>query len=318
MNLPDTNKIQTLIDNIGMIDINNYSNLEPLNKYIKKLTKNVSVCLHPSGSTHIYHTHDFYEINFVYEGDCINLVEGEKIYMKAGDLLLMSPGTFHTVYAETQSTVVNILIRPSFFHHTFLFVEEDENSLLSVFISKTSDKTHYKYVMCEAECIIGEIADLLQEEATNYPNADIVQASTLSYLICKLLRNETHAIISGIQNASSNTVMRILEYINESYASVTLTDISNRFGYTPAHICRLLLTHTEKTFGKIVTEIRLNKAIEYLRDTNLKIYEISELLGYNSHEYFQRLFKSHFGVTPLQYRGYHSKDCLSITQLPQK
>ena len=309
MDLSHTQKMQKMIENLGMVDINSYTNLESLNKYVKKSTKNIYACLHPSGETHAYHTHDFYEINYVYEGDCTNIIEGEKIYMEAGDFIIMSPGIFHTVYAETYSIVVNILIRPTFFHNTFLYVDEDESSLLSAFISKMKEKNHYKYYKCKADCIIEEIASLIEEEAAQYHNSDIILDSIAVRLICNLLRNENQAMISGIQNTSSNTIMSILEYMNENYTEASLAVVSDKFGYTPAHLCRMFSKHTGKTFGKILTEIRINKAIELLCNTNLKIFEISDLLGYNSHEYFQRLFKSHLGVTPQKYR--QSQSCNS-------
>ena len=51
-----------------------------------------------------------------------------------------------------------------------------------------------------------------------------------------------------------------------------------------------------------VTRIRIRKAIELLRDADLKIYEIAQKVGYSSQHYFSSAFKRVLGVSPLEYR----------------
>lgn len=302
MDLSHHKRLQKLLKDIDIIDINDRSNLEQLCKYVKKKSKNIFVCRHPSGKAHHNHTHDFYEINYLYEGDCINIIDGESIYMDSGDFIIMHPGTFHTIYAESESIVVNILIRTSFFDEIFSSAEENAASLLSSFMTAAKDKSYYKYVTCKAENIREEVEKLMEEESSCQFNKDLIQTSLLFSIFSKLLRSENKATISGKQNVSSNTLMDILKYLSNYYDIATLQHISNQFGYSSAHICRMFLKETGKSFGRILTEIRMNKALEYLTDTDLKMYEISQLLGYDSHEYFQRVFKKHFGITPLRCR----------------
>ncbi|MBQ4518819.1 MAG: helix-turn-helix domain-containing protein [Clostridia bacterium] len=302
MDIPHQKRIQKLLKEIDIIDINDRSNLEELCKYVKKNTKNIFVGLHPCGKAYHYHTHDFYEVNYLYEGDCVNIVDGEKLYMTSGDFVIMHPGTFHTIYAESQSVVVNILVRASFFDEVLSSAEENGTSLLAGFMSTAKDKAYYKYMMCKAECVREEVEALMEEEWAGRFNRDMIQVSLFLSLICKLLRGEIKAAISGKQNVNSNVLMDILEYISEHYAVTTLNHISERFGYSTAHICRMFVKETGKSFSRIVTEIRMNKALTYLADTDLKMYEIARLLGYESHEYFQRVFKKHFGVTPFKCR----------------
>ena len=104
------------------------------------------------------------------------------------------------------------------------------------------------------------------------------------------------------QNPNSKIVMDLLEYMHENYQTATLKGIAEKFGYSDSHLCRMFLKETGKSIGRVLTETRMNKALEYLGDTDLKMYEISELIGYESHEYFQRVFKKYFGMTPLQCR----------------
>lgn len=58
---------------------------------------------------------------------------------------------------------------------------------------------------------------------------------------------------------------------------------------------------TGVNFIDYLTSIRLNKAKELLINTDMKINEIAETIGYKN-SYFNRLFKRHEGYTPGQYR----------------
>ena len=57
-----------------------------------------------------------------------------------------------------------------------------------------------------------------------------------------------------------------------------------------------------------ITEVRMEKAREHLKDTDLSVIEIAENVGYEDSQYFFRVFKKTTGVTPLQYRQQYRLD----------
>ena len=52
-----------------------------------------------------------------------------------------------------------------------------------------------------------------------------------------------------------------------------------------------------------LTEVRLNKAVELLNETNDKTYVIARKVGYQEQNYFSYVFKKKFGVSPTKFRG---------------
>jgi two-component system response regulator YesN len=46
----------------------------------------------------------------------------------------------------------------------------------------------------------------------------------------------------------------------------------------------------------------MEKALYLLKHTNKKIYEITTVLGYQNPQYFSKMFKKHYGMTPNEYR----------------
>ena len=54
--------------------------------------------------------------------------------------------------------------------------------------------------------------------------------------------------------------------------------------------------------GDYITTYRMQKACQLLKETNQKIYEISEATGYSSPQYFSQVFVKQFGLKPFDYR----------------
>lgn len=58
---------------------------------------------------------------------------------------------------------------------------------------------------------------------------------------------------------------------------------------------------TGMTLVDYLTKIRIENAIKLIKNTNLRIYEIAEKVGYENVEHFSRVFKKRVGVSPKEY-----------------
>lgn len=95
----------------------------------------------------------------------------------------------------------------------------------------------------------------------------------------------------------------IVSFIETHYAeNLSLESISERFLLNPAYLSRLFKNNMGKNFSQFLTETRINKAKELLRDPCMLIYMISDKVGYNNEKYFYKIFKEIEGITPSQYR----------------
>jgi two-component system response regulator YesN len=56
------------------------------------------------------------------------------------------------------------------------------------------------------------------------------------------------------------------------------------------------------TFVSLVTQARIQKAVQLLNTTDMSVNEIAELCGYDTQHYFSTTFKKMMGVSPNQYR----------------
>lgn len=98
-------------------------------------------------------------------------------------------------------------------------------------------------------------------------------------------------------------IHKITDYINENYAeNITLESLSRDFYINPSYLCRLFKEVTNLTIFEYLNQIRVKNAELFLTSTDKSIMEISQLLGFSSQTYFNRVFKSIMMLTPSEYR----------------
>jgi len=98
-------------------------------------------------------------------------------------------------------------------------------------------------------------------------------------------------------------VVTAVDYIKRKYAeSLTLEDVAESLNISPFYLSRILKKHTGRNYTDLVAEMRISKAKEFLRDVNLSIKEVTYMTGFNSQNYFSRIFKKLVGISPSEYR----------------
>jgi AraC-like DNA-binding protein len=84
-----------------------------------------------------------------------------------------------------------------------------------------------------------------------------------------------------------------------------------------SHLSRLFHHATGERIVEYITRIRLNNALEAIRNTPLSIKEIAVACGFNDPNYFTRVFRQHTGRSPKQYRTDHQGVACSIEKEPK-
>ncbi len=117
-----------------------------------------------------------------------------------------------------------------------------------------------------------------------------------------------NSAINGIEeNNNSNSRLAIKKankYIEENYMyDLTLEKVAEIVFLSPVYLSKVYKKEMGINFSDYITQIRMERSKELLCNRNLKIYEISELVGYKNLKYFYKIFKSYTGYTPNKYRG---------------
>ena len=95
----------------------------------------------------------------------------------------------------------------------------------------------------------------------------------------------------------------LLLYVNAHYKErITLSDLSERFGFNRTYICNLFSKYLNTSLSGYMTDIRMKKANEMLKDENLMLKEIAYSLGYKEYYHFYKVFKGYYGYSPNEHR----------------
>ncbi len=93
-----------------------------------------------------------------------------------------------------------------------------------------------------------------------------------------------------------------LAYLREHYAEdVGLNEVAQLLDVTPIYLSHLFKKEVGMTFSAYVTKLRIDRAKELLRRGDKKIYEISEMVGYQTVQYFSKVFKRETNKTPKEF-----------------
>jgi two-component system response regulator YesN len=130
--------------------------------------------------------------------------------------------------------------------------------------------------------------------------------------ISKIFKEYINLVIELIQSSRDKKenvyISKIKDYMSEHMAEdLSLETVAEQVSLNPIYLSRLFKKLLGKNFTDYLNTLRITKAYELLCDVNLKVNEVGRMTGYNNTNYFIKVFKEHFGITPGEFKGIHSK-----------
>ncbi|MHB8062273.1 MAG: response regulator transcription factor [Ruminiclostridium sp.] len=195
--------------------------------------------------------------------------------------------------------------------HVFDELEKLLNRIKKIKFDKI-EKIHCYYmellfVMIKYLNDIGEDSgDIFGKEVDFYYK--IMQFETLEEINI-WIRNITAFLLDFLQNKKeikvNHLITRAQEFIKLNFNNnITLKMVSEFVGLSEGYTSKLFTLNLGMTFSDYLTNIKINKAKELIASTNMKIYEICYMVGYESVEHFSRVFKKVTGYSPNSFKNH--------------
>lgn len=266
------------------------------------------VFLHENYALQTMHSHDYFEITYVYNGKCKLTFENDTVSLTEGNVCIIAPGTRHEAFVlDDDSFVINLSMTHDAFEAAFapILLRRD---LVSYYIQSILYKENMpNYLFIPAHNSSGRkrcIKHIAYENRRNNYSSFSSCISWLSVFMCDLLNDYQSEIrlYHSTQPSSQEEHLLLLEYIQTNFRTCSLKSTAAQFHYNKSYLSRLIRKLTGFSFIKIITDLKLNLGKELLENTKLTLNEIAEISGYPSGDYFSKAFKRKHGISAREYR----------------
>lgn len=253
------------------------------------------------------HRHNYIEIIYMCSGETTHIINGNTtITLQMGELLFLNQNVTQEILPAGENDVaVNFMVLPEFFDKVVTMIEE-ENVLRDFLIgSLKQDKSLVDFLHCQVTDILpiqNLIENMIWSIVNKQPNNRNINQTTMGLLFLQLINYTETMNQNDPRPHDQSIILSVMRYIEDTYKTGTLEEISNILKQPDYYISKMLKFHTGYTFKNLLQTKRLNQSAFLLSTTTLTIEDIIDVVGYNNSSYFHRIFRERFGMTPKTYR----------------
>lgn len=236
----------------------------------------------------------FYHLCIVLKGNFTYIVNGQEVQVSEGDALLLPPGTdrgrlFHKDAAD---------------HIVFNFKLKKENELTSHILFKNAVDSYIRNLLDSHPC---KYYNDLSHNYNFYIKKSLIIDNSRELAKTKaILHNHLNAILITLfdtlnPQTQNRYVNSILKYINDNITTpLSLTDVCQAVHLSKEYVARVFKKEMGITVTEYIIQQKLNLAKDMLSSDEISLKDISEKLGYQDYNYFSRLFKRYYGISPIK------------------
>lgn len=255
-----------------------------------------------------WHTSDYFEVYYIFSGCCPVHFEKETVYLEPGDVIIVPPFTkTATTFTSDDVVLLDIMLRSSTFRQVFLEQLAPSN-LMTMFFNKAlsgGDSGSYLLFKTGMDSDLEQLLLAIYRASTEKdPYSARMRNPLTSTFFLQLLKKYEH--IAQVSSRSSlhwkTEFAEMLIYIQTNYRTVTLEEVSKKFGYSQRQIIRIVRNSTDKTFTQLLTQLRMEKAAALLKQGGRTVEDIAQEIGYSSLSGFYYTFVGYYGCAPGQWQ----------------
>lgn len=238
--------------------------------------------------------HKFFELTYVDTGTLYTVVDGVSHTLPERSMIIYGPDQFHTQFTDDTQPVSYV---------TILFNMENltrgiADNWYEILTNKVFPYNKKIYML---------IKSLVQESGTGTPYRDTLMHCLLTETIVRLLQDEysvpqtQHPGVAR-QNYQDELFDRIVEYVESRICEpITIAEICQQFSLSRSTLQLLFKNAVNQSPKKYISDMKLEKSRQMLRENKYTVSEIAFKLGYSSIHYFSNAFNQKYHVSPSEY-----------------
>ncbi|WP_246096401.1 AraC family transcriptional regulator [Paenibacillus sinopodophylli] len=252
-----------------------------------------------------------FELLYVCQGEAATKMQGQRYVLEAGQLILLPSGVYHQNEIVSRSGARFLGIHFDFFNELDIQTEADmvvneadvrpSKFCCEAVVEGQPPLSGYPIYTPPLACV--QLMEQLVEEFTMRPlGYELVCKSLMLHILTYLLRTPlsrtlSHATLHGKRLAE------LIEQIEAAPASPwTSSAIAEHMNMSIDHAAKLFKQIARMPPSEFVQTVRHREARRLLRESELSIENVGDLVGYSDIHYFSRIFRRHEGISPREYR----------------
>lgn len=240
------------------------------------------------------HKHYENEILYCTKGSYKVIINNEPYILKEGTLAFIQSFVPHET-KETERDSLHLLIEAG-----PLFLGDFFDSVSTLSLNSPVLNLDENDFGNEIKLLLEEI---IEEKKKLLPNELIIRGNVTKFF--GLFLNE-FSVIEQIKEKKETVkiknIEKVLDLIHHSYSDeISIELAAETAGYGKSNFCKIFKNTTGVTFHRYLNQYRTERSKFFLKHSDMPVFEIAEIVGFNDSKTFCRVFKEITGTTPKEY-----------------
>jgi len=197
--------------------------------------------------------------------------------------------TFYNRILKTERVIIPVRLKGKIYGVGILTQISMSNNKLNTRLKSLQDR--------------GQIIKLKSEKDKVRILVDFLQ-SFVNYIFTTRFEEVIFSSSQASQSHLQESIKRAIEYINGNYyrPNLSLGEVSEVANLSPYYFSHQFKNELGTTFIEYLTKVRIERAIELLKDLRLSIAQVSFAVSYQDPNYFSKVFKKYVDISPAEFR----------------
>ncbi len=209
---------------------------------------------------------------------------------------------YYCVYVGDASNGKDALFYLDAYHPDIVFIDivmPLMNGLDFLKVAK-SRMPHTEFIIYSAYCDFEYAREAIRLGASDYlAKGEMTDEELGKYLLKLIGRPFENVAESSAQSKYRFEVQFVMEETKKRFMDgLSLDILASELGLSPNHLGTIFHNETGKHFKTFLNDVRMERAYLLLKNTPLKVYEVSEQVGFKNTQYFNTAFSKYFGFPP--------------------
>lgn len=251
--------------------------------------------------------HETFEMVYIKSGKGLFEIGQQNSEVGPNDIVIIKPHQHHKLNVTSSGGCDFIVLYFKFMNQANHALSETSLADFINFVSGKESGTFIKLKVSQKNDIIVLLDRILKEKTSDQLGSDqlnYLMLMELFILISRALKAEWENSIKNKSPKIKELMQSAIQYVHNNYErELSITDIAKYVFLSPSYFTRAFKEDTGLSPMQYLLNIRIKRACELLKETDLKVGDIAHSVGFSNQQRFNDIFKKQIKMAPMQYRN---------------